>query len=270
MSDQADKKPSRSIACDKSSCINNIDASHYLAIFLWLGWYCFYPALLIALPFLWVYAKIVLTFIVGIILISALTPIKKDKQPQWTEKLGKWMISKASEYFGLKLIIEDKDELAKQHPAIFVLEPHDVLPIGIFAFSDHIGYLPNHRCTGCISSACFAVPLMRHFFTWASAGSVDKKNIESLLSTGTSVTVCPGGVQEVTMLSDGPDKEVILYMRSRFGLVRLALKFGVPLVPSFCFGQRALFRFWVPKWKWAHALGRQIGFAPMLFTGKYR
>lgn len=45
-----------------------------------------------------------------------------------------------------------------------------------------------------------------------------------MVSTGHSPVVCPGGAQEVTYLDS--DQEMILYLRSRFGLVKLACQYG--------------------------------------------
>jgi hypothetical protein len=60
-----------------------------------------------------------------------------------------------------------------------------ILPFsGLFAFSDYLGYFPGHKMIGCLTSACFLVPGMKHVFTWASASSVEKKNLQKLLSTG--------------------------------------------------------------------------------------
>lgn len=69
-------------------------------------------------------------------------------------------------------------------PAIWSIEPHDILPLGLFAMSDYLGYFPGHKMMGCLTSACFIVPGMKQVYTWASACSVDKKNIQKLLETG--------------------------------------------------------------------------------------
>ena len=87
-------------------------------------------------------------------------------------------------------------------PAIFVLEPHDVLPVSIFSLCDFLGALPGkRRLIGCISSACFKVPLMRHVWSWVCAESIDRKNVVRLLKEGVSVCLCPGGVREVIEMS---------------------------------------------------------------------
>ncbi len=152
-------------------------------------------------------------------------------------------------------------------PAIWTIEPHDVLPlgecitqllaqlsgadstayyllcmltcVGLFSMSDYLGYFPKHKMIGCLTSACFAVPGMKHIYTWASACSVDKKTLQNLLATGTfiltylccilmlkcfdvafyvaghSPTICPGGAMEVSFLNHKP--ECTMYIKKRFG-----------------------------------------------------
>jgi 2-acylglycerol O-acyltransferase 2 len=112
---------------------------------------------------------------------------------------------RAAEYFHLKVLVEDLSALESSGPAIFALEPHDVLPLSIFAFSDVIKGFKGHTCIGCVTSACFSVPLMRHVYTWVKAQSIDKKNLLKLLSEGFSPIICPGGVQEVTLMQRFPN-----------------------------------------------------------------
>lgn len=174
---------------------------------------------------------------------------------------------KASEYFGLKVIMLDKAAIEKKVPAVVVLEPHDVLPVSVFAYSGCLGFFKGHSFAGCVTSICFQVPFMKHVYTWAAATSVDKKNLQKLLSSGQSPVVCPGGAQEVIYLES--HDEYNLFLRKRFGLVKLAMQYGVPIIPSFTFGQRATYDFWVPKNKFIHSIGRKIGFIPMVFFGAF-
>lgn len=110
-------------------------------------------------------------------------------------------MKKAAEYFRLEVHCEGKISLLfcstflthyctdwkavnESGPAIWSIEPHDILPLGLFAMSDYLGYFPGHKMMGCLTSACFIVPGMKQVYTWASACSVDKKNIQKLLETG--------------------------------------------------------------------------------------
>ena len=142
------------------------------------------------------------------VLISAVAPLNKhgSPNPKWCLSIGNWIMRMGSEYFKLKVVLEDYDAMRLSaetgKPAIFVLEPHDVLPVSIFSLCDFLGALPGkRRLIGCISSACFKVPLMRHVWSWVCAESIDRKNVVRLLKEGVSVCLCPGGVREVIEMS---------------------------------------------------------------------
>lgn len=196
---------------------------------------------------------------------SWLYPVNLEMQPKFGIELGKEIMKTAERYFGLRLCYMDKKAVEEAGPSIFLIEPHDVMPVGLFCFSDSLGYNTGHKNVGCLSGACFLVPLMKHVYTWASAQSVSKKNVKRLLEEGYSPTICPGGVQEVTMMSK--KKECILYLKKRQGTIRLAMEYGRPIVPVFVFGQRATWSFQILRNKLAQWVGRRIGFAPMMFYG---
>jgi 2-acylglycerol O-acyltransferase 2 len=173
----------------------------------------------------------------------------------------------AAEYFQMRLHCENFEKVNSCGPALFAIEPHDVMPFGLFALSDFLGYFPGHKMVGCLASVCFQIPMMRHMYAWLDAASVDKANVEKLISEGKSPTLCPGGIQEVTYLKSS--KECILYLKSRKGMIKLAMKYGVPIVPVLSFGQRNAWKCWVPQQKWIHSFGRQVGFLPMIFFGLF-
>lgn len=175
---------------------------------------------------------------------------------------------KASEYFHVKILVEDIEAMeaaGKHSPAVIAMEPHDVLPLSIFALNDVLKGVPGFKCLGCITAICFQIPLMKHIYTWVNAVSADKKTMTKMLKDGISPVICPGGVQEVTMLTS--DDEIVLYLNSRFGFVKLALQHGAPIIPLFSFGLRDSFSFWVPKSKLLHSIGRKMGVLPMAFFG---
>jgi 2-acylglycerol O-acyltransferase 2 len=58
-----------------------------------------------------------------------------------------------------------------------------------------------------------------------------------------------------------------LFLNSRLGFVRLALKFGVPIIPVFSFGLKNSFSAIVPRSEFMNKVARKIGFLPMIFFG---
>jgi len=195
-------------------------------------------------------------------------PCDRKYQPKWCMELGEWIARRATEYFHMKCVFEDEDAIKKAKPAFFVLEPHDVLPLSIIAFSDATGSLEraNHKCLGCITSTCFNVPLMRHFYSWANAVPATKEVINGMLSEGISPCICPGGVQEVALITKRAD-EINVFLKKRKGFIKIALSHGAPIVPVFAFGVRDAYDFWILQNSIFKFIGRKLGFMPMIFFG---
>jgi hypothetical protein len=76
-----DKKSSTfTVTIDESSAKRGIQ--HYAAIWLWIGWTFFYLLFMFTSPLLFLYAKPLLTIIVGLMVISAFFPTKRELQPK--------------------------------------------------------------------------------------------------------------------------------------------------------------------------------------------
>ncbi len=176
---------------------------------------------------------------------------------------------KGAEYFGLKIYFEDSKAINSLNQAVIAFEPHDIWPLGINCFPDSLGYFKTLTIRTCLSSAMFSLPLFRHFMAWLGGTSVERENIVRLMERGITPAICPGGVQEVSYLTTQDAKEIILYLRSRLGVVKLAAEFGVPIIPAFTFNQRKILDFYAPNYPWLHQLGRRLGFIPLIFFGLF-
>jgi diacylglycerol O-acyltransferase 2, plant len=240
----------------------------YLSIWLLMGsmwWHLMF--LTVVFPALYFYkATTAIAVWCGILVAAALLPSDRKLQPGWCFAFGAWVAQKCVEYFRIVVVVEDKVALEQQSgPAIFAIEPHDILPLTYVAFHPSVRAIPGHTVWGGITSMCFLVPFLKHMYSWVCAASVDKQTILSLIREGISPLICPGGVQEV-MLMDRDD-EVVLYLKNRLGFVKLALQQGIPIVPVFSFGLRGTFDSWLPRHPWVRSLGRKIGFMPLVFFG---
>jgi 2-acylglycerol O-acyltransferase 2 len=174
-----------------------------------------------------------------------------------------------SEYFEWKVVIEDVEKLEKASPAIFALEPHDVLPVPLALWSGICGDIfPGHRGTVMVTSLCFKIPFMRQVYAWCNGYSADKSNFLKSISKGMSPAFCPGGANEIAYMKS--KTECVLYLKKRFGFIKIACETGVPIVPCFCFG---LQNTWdvvaVPENYFVKKLSRAIGFLPVGFFGAY-
>ena len=61
----------------------------------------------------------------------------------------------------------------------------------------------------------------------------------------------------------------VLYLRRRLGYIRMAVKYNAPVVPVFFFGQRNTFNFRIARGGWFASMSRNIGFAPLMFWGRW-
>lgn len=82
------------------------------------------------------------------------------------------------------------------------------------------------------------MPLVRHLWWWLGIRSVSKTSIVKLLQSGKSVVLVPGGVREIQSMCQS--KEVV-YLKKRYGFVKLAIQTGTPLIPVFAFGQSQIY-----------------------------
>ena len=69
---------------------------------------------------------------------------------------------------------------------------------------------------------------------------ISRSSLRSLLQSGKSVAFVPGGVREMHAMKPGVE---VLFLRERYGFVKLNIQTGSPLVPVFAFGQQQTYNF---------------------------
>mmetsp|Transcript_28788 Transcript_28788/g.73905 ORF Transcript_28788/g.73905 Transcript_28788/m.73905 type:complete len:341 (-) Transcript_28788:340-1362(-) len=85
------------------------------------------------------------------------------------------------------------------------------------------------------ASVLFRIPIVREMSLLFGAVDAGRTNCEHLLQQGSSVIVYPGGIDEMPLSGDGPKSDV--RVRTRTGFIRIAVTHGVPVLPTFCFGE---------------------------------
>ena len=75
----------------------------------------------------------------------------------------------------------------------------------------------------------------------------------------------PGGIAEMTKFQ--PDKEV-LYLRKRYGFIRLAMKHGRTIVPMYGFGENNTFQQYSCLKQLREKLSRRFKLSLVLFRGR--
>jgi diacylglycerol O-acyltransferase 2, plant len=281
------KKNKNHVALDHSS--HTPTFLSYLCIFLGLGWLPIFPLIYLFRHLLWNYFKPFLILFCLISLVSLLYPIDHQYQPQFLINFGTWMTRTCTAYFSFKVEFENLNLIQNLGPSIFAVEPHGVLPVTLYWGT--LNLLSSHKFLCCLSSSILSIPVMKHFLTWSGAISAEKKNLIKYLNNGYSLSICPGGVQEVKYLNNS--NEIILFLNQRIGLTKLCLEQGCALVPVATFGLHKIYNYYLfaeadrptshagpgSKSKSAKsspsnwfsdvllAVGRKLGFLPMIFFG---
>ena len=109
----------------------------------------------------------------------------------------------------------------------------------------------------------------RELFLCVGTVSSSRKSLNHLLSE-------PGGVAPVLLLGGVPEMdnwkedEVRIFLKKRRGFVKMALKHGACLVPTFSFGESGLYRQPGPGSirNFLLEIRKLIGIAPVIFFGK--
>jgi len=94
-----------------------------------------------------------------------------------------------------------------------------------------------------IATHFFWFPIVRELALTAGARSVGRRSFEATLQQKRSVLLIPGGMAEMRASTSKSDHIVVL-TRHR-GFLRMALRHGLPLVPTFSFGETRVF-----DWAW--------------------
>lgn len=220
--------------------------------------------------------------------------------PAWADALCRFLITRTLRFLkpfedgsvGLRVVCAPGAEAAltaaaaRGRPIMAAVEPHSTLPLGmLLAFSPHAQaeLPPGARPPPCLvgarlaaSSACFAVPLVRHLWWWLGVRPADRSNVRALLGRrrggggGRALALCPGGVAEVALLTSPPrppaPKTETLYLKARKGYVREALRSRAALTPVFILGQTAMLAWTAPPLlprRVLERLSRAMGFMPL-------
>ena len=177
-----------------------------------------------------------------------------------------------SKYFSFKGCFTQM--LDSDRPYILVAPPHGLFPFGNLVTMIAFPCLAGFSFKGLAASAALRMPYFRQLLCTMGVIDASAKSATKALKDGYTVGISTGGVAEVFETNTATGDEAIV-LRERKGLVKLAIRTGAPLVPSYLFGNTKLFSQYTggdvgsPVHSFLESLSRRIGFATVLFWGRF-
>jgi len=144
-----------------------------------------------------------------------------------------WIVEATKAYFPTHVHLT---EPISHGPYIFGMHPHGVFGVSYLGFLGTSGFqsFPGVEAFVGVALALLRAPIVRDLFL--SWGFVDasQRVMRALLHQGKSLCIFLGSESEAFEFSK--DGDIVLFLESRRGFIRLAIEQGVSIVPTFCFG----------------------------------
>jgi len=163
--------------------------------------------------------------------------------PKWLRELCVTIMGTCAKLIGVKIASEKGEGLkAPSQQYIYVWHPHGFIsycPPFLLTEMAVKGRPHKKEWFGTCIPLLFKIPVLGEIFTVTNARPVDRKTLDSLLSEGASIAVQPGGVKE--QAASREDQEQAIFP-AKLGFVRMAMKYGTPLMPVYLFGENQLYK----------------------------
>ena len=118
----------------------------------------------------------------------------------------------------------------------YAVHPHGAFCIG-WAILYHNPVMRGIRF--CFAPSLYASPMFRLFSRAVNKpGSAARHCMNTYLRNGESCALPPGGFEEATLTSTAVDR---VFIKKRYGFIKLCLRYGIQIRPVYCFGEGKLF-----------------------------
>lgn len=156
---------------------------------------------------------------------------------------------------------------------IFCLHPHGIHPMPLIQFctpgselDKRFPGLVGPKLTGIAATVLFKIPVVREAFFHMGYIDASRKVCSAALEQGQSLYIVPGGEEESMWTQQGKD---IVVLKHRKGFVRLALSYGVDLVPIFGAYNTDVYKTYSFAFQWRLWLQKKTGIALPIFHGRW-
>ncbi|XP_068918475.1 acyl-CoA wax alcohol acyltransferase 2 [Petaurus breviceps papuanus] len=170
------------------------------------------------------------------------TPQQGGRRSDWVRGWCLW--KQYRDYFPLKMV--KTHDLSPRNNYIIATHPHGLMAHSAFCHfaTEASGFsriFPGITPYLLTLGAFFWVPILREYVMSSGTCSVSEASMNYLLTgngSGNAVVVVVGGLAECCYGRPGFST---LVLKNRKGFVRMALQHGVPLVPSYSFGENEIY-----------------------------
>jgi 2-acylglycerol O-acyltransferase 2 len=141
----------------------------------------------------------------------------------------------------------------------YAIHPHGAFSFGWAALFSH----PQmQHVRFCFAPLLYISPFFRLFSrSTGRPGSAGKADMLSYMKRGESLALPPGGFEEATLTSPKHDR---VYIKKRYGFVKLCLQHGIPIRPVYAFGEKELY--WNIQGAWEARLAMNHKGLPAIVT----
>ncbi|CAM9638091.1 unnamed protein product [Choristocarpus tenellus] len=125
---------------------------------------------------------------------------------------------------------EELDKLEAERRLIYAVQPHGVMSVAGICYA--IYQAPRPTPPTCVASVILQVPILKHVFGSFGLISASSRSLARALSK-TSVVLYIGGMAELFLSTPHEER---LYAAKRKGFIKMAMRTGTDVVPSYYFG----------------------------------
>ncbi|XP_022380215.1 diacylglycerol O-acyltransferase 2-like protein 6 [Enhydra lutris kenyoni] len=220
---------------DLQECLQTLSVVQWLPVYVFLG---AIPILLI--PYFLVFTKY---WILSVLALAWLaydwnTHSQGGRRSAWVRNWTLWKYFQ--NYFPIKLV--KTHNLSPKHNYIIANHPHGIVSYGVFInfATEATGFariFPAITPSVGTLEWIFWIPIVRDYVMSMGVCPVSGLALKYLLTqkaSGNAVVIVVGGAAEALLCQPGAST---IYLKERKGFVKLALKTGAYLVPSYSFGE---------------------------------
>jgi len=150
---------------------------------------------------------------------------------------------------------------------IFAAIPHGLAPLGVVGYAMWSKLFTNRLVRWTAAPIVLKLPLVGALMKYVGYVPATTKSIERVLETGDhSVGLILDGIEGMFMASQTQE---VGSVRKRKGIVKIALRAGVPLVPVYCFGHTALWTVIADPFGILQAISVKLNVSVTPFFGRF-